>query len=254
MDLGGDLKLDNGLRMSLTGYLIYRDGNTTNTMSELISAYGMSSIAYYTNYNRKRTVGGELTLGWGRKMGDWNVDVEGSLTSWRTVNVKVANDYPLYDWQRLTGRDESAITGYVCIGRFETPEQIATLPKLDETGTQLGDLRYQDLNQDGKIDTNDQRVIGNSNPWLRGYLNLSVGYKDFTFTLTGTGHAFSDVAALSPTTSAAPIRGFPTTARPRISSHRISGSGRMPTSRSRARNCPIPGGPGRNGLSLSASR
>ena len=194
VDFGGDLKLDNGLRMSLTGYLIYRDGNTTNTMSELISAYGMSSIAYYTNYNRKRTVGGELTLGWGRKMGDWNVDVEGSLTSWRTVNVKVANDYPLYDWQRLTGRDESAITGYVCIGRFETPEQIATLPKLDETGTQLGDLLYQDLNQDGKIDTNDQRVIGNSNPWLRGYLNLSVGYKDFTFTLTGTGHAFSDVA------------------------------------------------------------
>ena len=194
VDLGGNLVLDNGLRLSLMGYLIYRDGNTTNTMSELITAYGMSGIAYYTNYNLKRTIGGELTLGWSRKMGDWKVDVEGSLTSWRTVNVKVANDYPLYEWQRLSGRDENAYTGYVCIGRFETPEQLSTLPKLDETGTQIGDLMYQDLNGDGKIDTNDQRVIGNSNPWLRGYLNLSVDYKDFSFTLTGTGHALSDVA------------------------------------------------------------
>ena len=192
IDLGSDVSLPGGFDLTLKGYLIYRTGLLTNTMSEYINAYGMTGIEYYENYNAKRTIGAELGLTWKRRFGDLFVEAGGWATSWRTVNTKVANDFYAFDWQKATGRDESAITGYVWEGKFETQAEIDSYAKLDENGTKVGDLRYRDLDGDGIINNNDVRVIGNSNPWLRYCLNLTLTYKDFGFTMTGKGHAFFD--------------------------------------------------------------
>ncbi|MBR1869121.1 MAG: hypothetical protein IJ799_03535, partial [Bacteroidales bacterium] len=191
-DLGADLSFPGGFDLRLKGYLIYRNGLFTNTMSEYISAYGMTGITYYENYNAKRTAGGEISLGWNRSFGDFKAGAELWATSWRTVNTKVANDFYIFDWQKATGRDENAITGYVQIGRFETQEQIDNCAKIEESGTRIGDLMYKDLDGDGVINNNDVKVIGNTNPWLRYSLNLFFSYKDFALTMTGTGHAFYD--------------------------------------------------------------
>jgi hypothetical protein len=133
-------------------------------------------------------------LGYDRKIGDFSFNVNGWAMSWRTLNTKVANDTYLYEWQKLTGADESAYRGYVCIGKFDTDEQIATLPKLSDTDTHIGDLMYKDLNDDGTIDDNDRTVIGNTAPRLRYALNIDLNYKNFGLNITGTGRAFYDVA------------------------------------------------------------
>ena len=163
-------------------------------MSEFSDSYGWDGIAYYYNFNAKNTIGGEISLGYARKIGDFSFNVNGWATTWRTLNTKVANDVYQYEWQKLTGADESAYRGYVCIGKFETFEQIETLPKLSDTDTQIGDLMYKDLNDDGTIDDNDKMVIGNTAPRLRFALNVDLNYKNFALSLTGTGRAIYDVA------------------------------------------------------------
>lgn len=194
IDLGVELGVLDGLSVGLKGYYINRTGIHTNTMSVYSSSYGWNGVTYYDNHNAKNTIGGELSLGYGRQIGDFSFNVSGWATSWRTLNTKVANDTYLYEWQKLTGADESAYRGYVCIGKFETDEQIATLPKLSDNDTQLGDLMYKDLNEDGTIDDNDKMVIGNTAPRLRYALNVDLNYKGFGLNITGTGRAFYDVA------------------------------------------------------------
>lgn len=193
-DAGIDSDFLGQFSLGLKGYLINRTGIHTNTMSEYIGAYGWNGIAYYENYNAKRTVGGEMRLDWTRTFGDLRMNLGGWATTWRTTNTKLANDAWLYEWQKATGREESDYTGYVCIGKFETPEQIASLPKLDENGTQVGDLMYADLNGDGIIDANDMKVVGNTNPRLRYALHLDLQWKDFGLAMTGVGRAFYDIA------------------------------------------------------------
>jgi hypothetical protein len=194
IDLGVDFGILDGLSIGVKGYYINRTGINTNTMSEYADAYGWNGIAYYYNYNEKNTIGGEISLGYARKIGDFSFNVSGWATTWRTLNTKVANDVYQYEWQKLTGADESAYRGYVCIGKFETFDQIENLPKLSDNDTQIGDLMYKDLNEDGTIDDNDKMVIGNTAPRLRFALNVDLNYKNFALSLTGTGRAIYDVA------------------------------------------------------------
>ena len=56
-------------------------------------------------------------------------------------------------------------------------------------GAGPGDIRYIDLNDDGKINDDDQDVIGNPTPRLNYFTNMSVTWKkfDFEFLLQGVG-------------------------------------------------------------------
>ncbi len=106
----------------------------------------------------------------------------------------MADDLYRYEWQKQTGASESAYRGYVCIGKFETADQIANLPKLDKTDTHIGDLMYKDLNGDGTIDLNDKKIVGNTAPAARFAINIDIQYKNFGLALTGSGRAGYDIA------------------------------------------------------------
>ena len=182
-----------GVRLGVNAFWINRTGAHTNTMSQYADMLGWNGIAYYENYNAKQTAGAEITLGYSNKWGDFSLNAEGWLTTWKTINTMMADDQYRYDWQRKTGRSESAYLGYVCIGKFETLEQIETMPKLDETDTHIGDLMYKDLNNDGFIDVNDRMFIGNTAPTVRFALNIDLSYKNFGLSLTGAGRAGYDI-------------------------------------------------------------
>lgn len=53
-----------------------------------------------------------------------------------------------------------------------------------------GDIRYRDLTDDGKIDDDDQQMIGDPTPRINYFANLSVNYKkfDLELLLQGTGN------------------------------------------------------------------
>lgn len=56
-----------------------------------------------------------------------------------------------------------------------------------------GDLKYIDLDGNGKIDENDKTVIGSSIPDLSVGLNISLGYKGFDFSMLLQGDLGIDV-------------------------------------------------------------
>lgn len=81
----------------------------------------------------------------------------------------------------LEGYPIGSFYGYVADGYFNTEEDLENYPKRLGTET-LGDIKYKDLNGDGKIDAaNDRTVIGKDFPSWTGGLNLTLFYKDFDF-------------------------------------------------------------------------
>lgn len=72
--------------------------------------------------------------------------------------------------------------GYQTDGIFQKQDQIAAAPTQD--GAQVGDIKYKDLNGDGKIDfsgNTDKTIIGSPIPDFTMGLNFGVNYKGFDF-------------------------------------------------------------------------
>ena len=61
----------------------------------------------------------------------------------------------------------------------------------------VGDMKFKDLNGDGKIDSNDRKILGNGFPALNYGLNLAATYKDWDFNLYMYGVFGQDILSYS---------------------------------------------------------
>ena len=61
----------------------------------------------------------------------------------------------------------------------------------------VGDMKFKDLNNDGKIDTNDRKILGNGFPALNFGINLGATYKDWDFSLYMYGVLGQDILSYS---------------------------------------------------------
>ena len=91
----------------------------------------------------------------------------------------------------ILGRPINSMYGYVTDGLFTTQDQVDN--SAIQEGKGLGRIRYNDLNQDGKIDDKDRTWIGNPNPGMLYGLNIDLGYKNFDFTMFWEGAGNVDV-------------------------------------------------------------
>jgi TonB-linked SusC/RagA family outer membrane protein len=114
---------------------------------------------------------------------------------------------PAYPWLYRTGYPIGQPFGYHFVGYY-TQEDVNKInsdapdrPAIPSNGAkiQAGDLKYQDLNGDGKIDIYDQRAIGKPNLANTNLgLTLGAGYKGFSVSvlLQGSfGYSFAVVGA-----------------------------------------------------------
>lgn len=86
------------------------------------------------------------------------------------------------------GQPLNAYYGYVFEGIYQNQDEINThLNKTTNPSSVPGDIRYKDLNNDGRIDDNDRDFIGDPNPGLLYGLNLSGSYKNFDMSLLFQG-------------------------------------------------------------------
>lgn len=126
---------------------------------------------------------------------DLSVSVQANVTY--AQNKYVYKDEPNYEypWKRITGEplDGYRIMGYISDGLFTSQEEIDNSP-VQQVGTstpRVGDIKYRDLNGDGKINSDDKTMISKygKNPRLMYGFGGTVNWKawDFGFFFTGTG-------------------------------------------------------------------
>lgn len=107
----------------------------------------------------------------------------------------IENDDPVqpHSYMERRGTNYLAIFGYVADGLFKSQEDIAGHANQSALGAQrVGDIKYKDLNGDGKVDAKDVTRIGNGDVpnWVYG-VGFNVSYKGFYFGafFQGTGGA-----------------------------------------------------------------
>lgn len=151
-----------------------------------------------------RVNGWELSMNWQDQIGDFSYNVGFNLYDYRTKILKYANPTGLYT-SYYEGQYLGEIWGYET-DRFFTDDDFV----IDEEGNRMykdgipnqdiitgnrvpmpGDVKYKDLNNDGKIDygnntlgnPGDKRIIGNSTPRYQFGVNLGGQYKGFDLSL-----------------------------------------------------------------------
>ncbi|GEP98460.1 SusC/RagA family TonB-linked outer membrane protein [Chitinophaga cymbidii] len=113
-------------------------------------------------------------------------------------NKIIENDAPpaLYPYQDLRGYPIGSNLGYKALGFFQDQEDIDKSPS--QTALQAiirpGDIKYEDINQDGKITSADRTVIGTygSEPQIMYGFGATAAWKGFDATIFFTGAANRD--------------------------------------------------------------
>lgn len=190
---GADLyALDKRLSASLNYYYTFADGPITELQNIVPYITGVTSGAFWMNYEQTRYQGYEVALGWKDKAGDFSYSVNG-WASGRFSKVIRADELKYGDaYRSAVGYSSSAIWGLKYIGQFQTDEETREVPQLFDDELVAGDLKYQDMNGDGIVDDNDACVIGDTEPKLVYGISVNLKYKNFDLTVTGTGRAFYD--------------------------------------------------------------
>ncbi|MBA4318855.1 MAG: SusC/RagA family TonB-linked outer membrane protein [Flavobacterium sp.] len=149
---------------------------------------GYSTI--WTNVGSMKSNGIDLLLSYKEKKGDFSYGADVTFT---TVNIDMislsADGEKLYGSSNRTltveGEEPGYYYGYVADGLFQNQTELNS--HTDENGNKLqpyakaGDVRFKDVNRDGKLDDKDRAKIGS--PWADFTLglNLSFAYKNLDF-------------------------------------------------------------------------
>jgi len=93
----------------------------------------------------------------------------------------------LYTTIRAVGYQWDEFYGLQAAGIYQTPQQVANLPKIAGSPAGVGDLIFKDQNKDGIIDANDRVALGNQVPNVTFGINLGFNYKNFDLLIFGQG-------------------------------------------------------------------
>lgn len=145
------------------------------------------------NIGRVRNRGWEFNLNWRDKIGEftYNIGLNGGYAKNRILFWDEAPGAP--EWQRSTGSPMGTFLMYEYDGVFRNQAEIDANP-LDYSniiGTlRPGDMKYKDINNDGKITPDDRiRPDFNNTPLFQGGLVLGGQYKNFDLSVLFQGAA-----------------------------------------------------------------
>ncbi|SHJ36820.1 SusC/RagA family TonB-linked outer membrane protein [Pseudozobellia thermophila] len=87
----------------------------------------------------------------------------------------------------IVGQSQFSIFGYQTDGLFQSQADVDS--SADQVGARPGGLKFKDLNGDGTIDADDRDFIGNTLPDLEYGVRIDLAYKNFDFSVFGSGVA-----------------------------------------------------------------
>lgn len=136
-----------------------------------------------TNAGRILNRGIEATASWTDKIGSLGYSIGGNIT---TLNNTVQELYqPGFEIVQGPSRTTAGFPigyfyGYVHNGLYQSISDKLRSPNAASLGEYgPGDIKFADLNNDGKIDENDRTIIGNPTPDFIYGITLSANYRGF---------------------------------------------------------------------------
>lgn len=199
IDVGVDLRLFNDVELTLDWFLDRRYDIFIQRQA-FPSSLGYGAVKPWSPKGIAENRGFEASVKYVKAV---NKDLSVSFTGNFTCNENKLIDsdelnYP-YAWQRSTGLPLNYQAGYIAEGLFKSQEEIDNSP-VQNLGSQVmvGDIKYRDLNGDGKIDADDRTMISKygSTPRLQYGFGATINWKkwDFGFFFTGSGRRTISIA------------------------------------------------------------
>ena len=164
-DVGLDLSLFRDKFTLTVDYFHEKRNGIFMTRTHLPYSVGISSGSEaYAN------VGGVLSKGWDgnfafkQKIGQVDLTIRGNATFSRNEILDYDETYQDYPYRYYSGYQVNQNRGYIAMGLFKDWDDIRNSP--DQSGfgaVEPGDIKYKDVNGDGKINSSDIVPIGNAN-------------------------------------------------------------------------------------------
>lgn len=207
-DIGLDARFLNG-RLSATMDWYYKKTKDLLVQVQVPGTSGFST--QWQNAGTVRNTGFEIALNWNDKIGrDFNYGVNWNMAynSNKVTKINNANHYNeggndlLAQNTGIMARMEEGhpigyFYGYKTEGVMQNAADIqAYLDKncggsaansLQGADIKPGDLKFVDVNHDGKIDANDKTELGDPNPDVTMGFGFNIGYKGFDLSATAYG-------------------------------------------------------------------
>ena len=167
-DIGADLSFWSGA-LTVSADLFQKDTKDLlyNKPTSAVSGftYKISNIGSIRNRGLEITLGGDLSYSDFRWTGDFNIAfVKNRLTSLTDDDDILTTD----DYHALkVGEEVGSFYLIKMLGIYQSDEEVPET--LYKEGVRAGDIRYEDVNRDGRIDTvNDSQFVGSANPLFTG--------------------------------------------------------------------------------------
>ena len=204
-DVGFDLAFFDG---SLRASFDYFDRKTEDMLVQVPSpsALGFPNNPW-VNAGSISNKGVEVTLMYDGKIGnDFTYHINGNVSTYRNKVLDLGSDsnipgkgihlgYYSYTMTEV-GMPIGYYYGYQTDGVFQTQEEIDNYVNNGQVvmpNAKPGDLKFVDLNKDGKLGEEDRTMVGNPHPDFTFGLTLGAEYKGFDFTAFFQGSVGNDL-------------------------------------------------------------
>lgn len=172
-NVGVDAMLFGGLNMTLEGYYQRRKDIWVSSNGKYTDVLGMD--APFENAGVVDSWGVEAGLDYTKRLGELTLNVGGNFQFHRNEIKEQLEEPRLYDNLVQTGHSVGQIYGMQAVGYFQSQAEIdKSLPQSFGT-LKPGDIKYQDINGDGVIDTDDKIAIGYSTTAPEIYYSFHLG-------------------------------------------------------------------------------
>ena len=190
--------LDNKLQFNAE-YFISTTKDVLTPMQILMTT-GNDGGNPYVNAASLRNKGIELSGIWKDKKGDFSYSVGANFTHLRNEVLEFGyGKVEQYTWITKTeiGKPLAMFYTITTDGIFQNEAEVLahtnSAGKVIQPNAKPGDIRYNDVNDDGQINNDDREISGNPWPKFEIGLNGQASYKNFDFSFAGFGSFGQDV-------------------------------------------------------------
>lgn len=191
-----DATLFNNLNFTVDLFTERRTNILTQRTAEVPSSFG--GTLPLENIGIVNNKGIDLSLNNHNSIGKVNYSVGGNFTFARNKIVEMAEAEGTSEYMRQTGRPINGYYGYKTDGIFQSQEEIDSYAKQEVAGvgyeTQIGDIKYVDVDGNGVVNSDDMTYLGYGNiPEIIYGINGSLNWKNFDFSFLMQGAANAQV-------------------------------------------------------------